>query len=505
MERPAEDVAFDCGSISIGDSDSITDTINQTQDFFDSGAAETETTVISSPSSTDHRKRRAYSLRSSESSWVWSHFKKQKVNKDFAFCIICQKEVYYSKHYSTGMLTRHMKSHHRGVYQHHLQSMADNAPSTPQSQPDCSTQVSISAFLMSCPKFEHCLVNWMVATYQPVRCIEEPTFREMCLSLNKKSPILSRDKLRNLISEQHAIAKRSITDILKGKHFSFTTDGWTSLANVGYVTCTAHFIDSATWKLHSLVLGIYEKDGASRAEDIVNYCESQLMSFALPYSKAVAVVTDTEATMISAGRMLVSRSLREGGKTKWLGCIDHLLQLVTKKAFSDLPQSEGALKACRNLVNFFNSSPQATRKLLGKQVEGRAVKPIQDVTTRWWSTYSMVDRLLRLKIYFSLLENEDDLQCNLNDSQWMIITDLHALLKPFMITQKLLEGQAYVTISLVPYMVYKTRKGLVEAMNSLTSSLYIQNIASEMLQVFNSHFGQGFAGTIATENLLPGE
>jgi hypothetical protein len=63
----------------------------------------------------------------------------------------------------------------------------------------------------------------------------------------------------------------------------------------------------------------------------------------------------------------VSRSLREGGKTKWLDCIDHLLQLVTKKAFSDLPQSEGALKAC----NFFNSSSQATRKLLGKQVVGR--------------------------------------------------------------------------------------------------------------------------------------
>ncbi len=131
--------------------------------------------------------------------------------------------------------------------------------------------------------------------------------------MNKKSLILSRDKLQNLISEQYAIAKRSITDILKGKHFSFTTDGWTSLANVEYVTCTAHFIDNTTWKLHSLVLGIYEKDGASRAEDVVNYCESQLMLFDLSYSKAVAVFPDTEATMISVGRILVSRSLREGG------------------------------------------------------------------------------------------------------------------------------------------------------------------------------------------------
>jgi len=65
----------------------------------------------------------------------------------------------------------------------------------------------------------------------------------------------------------------------------------------------------------------------------------------------VAAVTDTEATMIAASQLFVSRSSLQGGKTKWLGCINHLLQLVTKKAFSDVPQSEGALKACQSLSN----------------------------------------------------------------------------------------------------------------------------------------------------------
>jgi hypothetical protein len=111
----------------------------------------------------------------------------------------------------------------------------------------------------------------VIAMYPPVCCCEDPTFREMCLSLNKKSPIFSCDKLRNLISQEYGIAKKDITRILKGKHFVFTTDGWTSLlANVGYVTCTAHFIDTTAWKLHSMVLGLYEKDGTSRADDIVN-------------------------------------------------------------------------------------------------------------------------------------------------------------------------------------------------------------------------------------------
>ena len=61
--------------------------------------------------------------------------------------------------------------------------------------------------------------------------------------------------------------------ILKGKYFSFTTDGWTSAANVGYVTCTAHFIDPASWKVHSIVMGLFEKNGGSTADDVVDYFE----------------------------------------------------------------------------------------------------------------------------------------------------------------------------------------------------------------------------------------
>ena len=167
--------------------------------------------------------------------------------------------------------------------------------------------------------------------------------------------------------------------------------------------------------------------------------------------------------------------------------------------------SEGTLKACRNLVNFFNSSPQATIKLLGKQVEGRAVTPIQAVMTIWWSTYAMCDWLLRLKMYLCLLENEGALTCNLTDSQWCIVRDLHILLKPLLIAQKLLEGQTYVTISLVPYIIYKIRKGLQEAIDSRTSTEYIRSIAAEMIQIFNTHFGQGDAGVVATENLETGK
>ena len=61
------------------------------------------------------------------------------------------------------------------------------------------------------------------------------------------------------------------------------------------------------------------------------------------------------------------------------------------------------------------------------------------------------------------------------------------------------------TISLVPYIIYKIRKGLQEAIDSRTSTEYIRSIAAEMIQIFNTHFGQGDAGMVTIENLETGK
>jgi len=102
----------------------------------------------------------------------------------------------------------------------------------------------------------------------------------------------------------------------------------------------------------------------------------------------------------------------------------------------------------------------------------------------------MCDELHRLKMYLCLLENEGDLTCNLTDSQWCIDHALHILLKPFMIARRLLEGRTYVTISFVPYIIYKIRKGLQEAIGCPTATDDIRCIAAEIIQVLNTHFGQ---------------
>jgi len=133
--------------------------------------------------------------------------------------------------------------------------------------------------------------------------------------------------------------------------------------------------------------------------------------------------------MVAAGRKFIEHSEEQNGRTKWHGCVDHLLELITGIAFTDAPETLGTMSACCSIVNFFNSSTQAMSKLLLKQVQGRAVRPIQDVVTRWWSTYSMLERLLRLKMYLVILQEEGDFTGNLSEDQWKIATDLKS--QPF--------------------------------------------------------------------------
>jgi hypothetical protein len=238
-----------------GSSSSYPDNDDLSIDNLSDGSEEPESQV---------KKRKAYSMKISRTSWIWDHFNRMEEKKVFAFCTICGVEVHYSKDYITSMLVRHVRRHHKQVYKNHLEAEAQAKLASENKASGC--QQSMQPFLMHCPKFETCLINWMVATYQPLHCCEDQTFRDMCLSLNKKAPILSRDKLRTLLSEEYTMTKSKLKMILKGRHFSITTDGWTSLANVGYVTCTAHFIDPGTWKLYSIVMGLFEKNG----DDVVD-------------------------------------------------------------------------------------------------------------------------------------------------------------------------------------------------------------------------------------------
>ncbi len=224
------------------------------------------------------------------------------------------------------------------------------------------------------------------------------------------------------------------------------------------------------------------------------------------YSQLTCVVTDTESTMIAAGHLFKKKSVDAGGTTSWHGCIDHKLELVTKLAFKDIPESNGTMAACCDMVAFFNSSSQATEKLKEKTKArlGTALTVIQDVVTCLWSTFSMCKWLLHLRNYVTVMHFDGDMRLFLTEAQWTIVTDVAVLLRPFMIAQRVLKGQSYVTISLIPYMLYKIRSGLMSANTNQSSSLHVQSISTLMMVKFNEEFGTGEENTVAMDHTTEG-
>jgi hypothetical protein len=263
----------------------------------------------------------------------------------------------------------------------------------------------------------------------------------MCRSLSLKAPIIGWNKLQGLLSKEAAFMKVKLQSILKGTHVSITTDAWISCNNITYITCTSHFVHPVTWLLHHMPLRIFKKFGTSQAEDVVRYINNILVGYNISYSDLTCIVTDTEATMVKAARIFCNDARQEETELSWHGRIDHLLNLVTKVAFKDSAESAGAMKKARELVGHFSSSSQAEEILLSKQIPGAAVKCIQDVTTRWWSTYSMCERLMCLCPYFTLMEAEGNLDKNLNEMQWQIVKDTTAVY------------ESYFSISMIAYII----------------------------------------------------
>jgi len=438
---------------------------------------------------------------------VWTYFQvyNEKKFHTHAFCVLCKSDVSYGKTHSTSNLEKNIQRKHKTEYDI---IMAERANKRLKIHAEISfdatsyKQKLLSNYTVRSDDYQECLVKWMVNSYQPLSVVQSDAFRNMVKALNNKAPVIGEDKIRTLISNKYYDTMHAIIKILKGKDVALTTDAWTSISKEGYVTATIHFIEPQTWKLHNFSLGIFKKDGNSTAVDVVCYAESHMHNFNLTYSQLTCVVTDTEATMVAAGCLFKEKSNKAGGCTEWHGCIDHKLELVTKLAFKDI----GTMAACRAIVAFFNSSSQATDKLKEKTKArlGVSLTVIQDAVTCWWSTFSMCERLLHLRTSLTVMYLDGDMRLYLTEAQWVIVKDMVALLKPFMLAQRLLEGQSYITISLIPHMLYKIRSGLMAANLDPMASQQVRTVSTIMLRKFNEEFGTGEENTVSSDHLVEG-
>ena len=135
-----------------------------------------------------------------------------------------------------------------------------------------------------------------------------------------------------------------------------------------------------------------------------------------------------------------------------LACAGHTLNLAVQKALQ-IPQVATPLARCRKLVSHFHKSRVDNDEFKKSQLMFSDIpkhKLIHDVTTRWNSTYDMIERVCEQQLPISsvLLQCRDSLMhLELLPNEWRILEDIVKLLRPFKIATQHLSGEKYPTIS----------------------------------------------------------
>lgn len=175
----------------------------------------------------------------------------------------------------------------------------------------------------------------------------------------------------------------------KARRVAITSDAWTSVATVSYVTITAHYI-SEDWKIVSHVLqtrAVYESHtGAHMARLLLDVVEEWQLT-----DKSVVLVTDNAANMISAAEI---------GKFPHVKCFAHTLNLAAQRALK-LPTVSRLLGRVRRISAYFHRSTKASHLFEENQrVVLKLTSPLKlitDVATRWNSAHDMMERFLQLQ------------------------------------------------------------------------------------------------------------
>ena len=231
------------------------------------------------------------------------------------------------------------------------------------------------------------VLNFVTQDLQPLSVVEDRGFRKLVNGLDPKYVMVSRKHLSSsLLPSKYNDEKANLmVDLNKCDYVSITTDQWTSRANDGYTTFTAHYMDD--WEMKSAVLSTRCERKRHTAVNLSQEMIRCLEEFRL-IEKVTAIVTDNAANITSAASSVVEDTRL--GVQYHLGCFAHTLNLVVRHSLNNDEQASSVVKRVKDIVTFFNQSTLVTNNM--RELQGSTFKNLkQDVETRWNSTYEMLE------------------------------------------------------------------------------------------------------------------
>ncbi|XP_038133603.1 E3 SUMO-protein ligase ZBED1-like, partial [Cyprinodon tularosa] len=175
-------------------------------------------------------------------------------------------------------------------------------------------------------------------------------------------------------------------------------------------------------------------------------------------NKVTCMVTDGAPNMVACVREL---------KLRHHICVAHTMNLVVKKSLDQHPVLSGIRAKAQKLVGYFRSSTTAKEKLsqVQRHLGLQELKLMQEVETRWNSTYLMLQRLMELRepVGATLAGLQTDIPI-LTSEEFRIVRGCLSLLNPFYYATVELSAEETVSASKVIPLLKMLEQSLQEEM-----------------------------------------
>ncbi|XP_043705261.1 zinc finger BED domain-containing protein RICESLEEPER 1-like [Telopea speciosissima] len=294
----------------------------------------------------------------------------------------------------------------------------------------------------------------------PLVFVEYQEFRDLITYLYPQfSPISRNTQLADILRWHNRESKR-IKEFLNSFNgrMSLTTDLWSSITTDSYISLTCHYIDTE-WILHKKLLKFCIMPPPHTGVNISQIASEMLLYWGIE-KKLFSITLDNASANLSF--------------------IDHLKRnLVLKKAL----MCDGDFfhnRCCAHILNLIVQDGLKVGLPNKKGLHG-------DVTTRWNSTYHMLDSAIFYKSAFHELQLVDKnyRECP-STEEWSKVEQLMHFLKPFNDITEVLSGSKYPTVNLYFHNVWNIHKSLLEV--TVHGDDHMKKMAQEMKKKFDKYW-----------------
>jgi len=436
-----------------------------------------------------------------KTSVVWEFFTVAE-NSKFAVCNSCEAQVARgggtTKSFTTTNLVHHLQVNHTEVHKEYLERKANQEPRQPKETRKRSLQRQLSltetqeltkVWDINDHKAQrvHRRIGEMIAIdCQPLSVVDDFGFRQVLRTLEPRYNCPSRKYYTETIIPKiyegmktevlKLINESGSTEIVERDYVSFTTDAWSSSVNdTALLSLTAHWINHE-FKRTSAILSAHSLTESHTGEYIAAQVHSMLKEWEILPERVHVVVTDNASNM--------TKAMRDASLPQF-GCFAHSLQLAINDSLLSQRAVMNMIGVCKSIVGHFNRSVTAAHNLkrIQESLDIPQHKLKQDITTRWNSTFYMLQSIQEQKMALAAYAAENGSVQQLSSNQLDLLKKCIDVLSPIEeITNSISANLASISI-IIPYV-----RILIKTLEKHADDGGIRAMKAELLHSIKSRF-----------------